>query len=92
MPKQGKITSLAAPVLLPGLWLGMCADVRAEATATPKHGTYPRVHDVPAKRDKPAMTVDEQSKLKKDLIGARDRQTSHVRAKEGATQHKPLKP
>ena len=83
---------MAAPVLLPGLWLGMCADVRAEATATPKHGTYPRVHDVPAKRDKPAMTVDEQSKLKKDLIGARDRQTSHVRAKEGATQHKPLKP
>jgi hypothetical protein len=31
---------------------------------------------LPPKRDKPAMTVDEQSKLKKRLIDARDRQAA----------------
>jgi uncharacterized caspase-like protein len=65
----------------------MCADARAEAA--PKQSAYPHVQDLPAQRDKPAMTTDEQSKLKKDLINARDRQTSQVKAKEGATRPKP---
>jgi hypothetical protein len=87
-----KTTSLAAAVLLPSLWLGMCADARAEATTAPKQSAYPQVQDPPAQRDNPAMTADEQSKLKKDLINARDRQTSHVKTKEGATRSKPIKP
>jgi len=77
MPKNGKTSSFAAAALLAsGLWLGMCADARAEATTAPKQRAYPQVEDVPAKPDKPAMTADEQAKLKKDLIDARDRQTS----------------
>jgi hypothetical protein len=92
MPKDEKITSLAAAALLvSGLSLGMCADARAEATTTPKQSAYPPVHDLPAKPDKPAMTADEQSKLKKDLINARDRQ-SRAKAKEGTTRPKPIKP
>jgi hypothetical protein len=92
MPKHGKTTRslAAAAVLLSGLWLGMCADARAEATTAPKQSTYPRVQDSPAARDKPAMTADEQAKLKKDLINARDRQSSKV--KQGATRPKPTKP
>jgi 2-polyprenyl-6-methoxyphenol hydroxylase-like FAD-dependent oxidoreductase len=76
--------------LLSGLWLGMCADARAEATTTPKQSAYPRVQDPAATRDKPAMTADEQAKLKKDLIEARDRQSS--KAKQGATRPQPIKP
>jgi hypothetical protein len=91
MPKNGKTRSLAAAALLvSGLWLGMHADARAEATTAPKQRAYPQVEDVPAKPDKPAMTADEQAKLKKDLIDARDRQTS--KAKQGATRPKPIKP
>jgi hypothetical protein len=70
--------------------VGMCADARAEATTAPKQRAYPQVEDVPAKPDKPAMTADEQAKLKKDLIDARDRQTS--KAKQGATRPKPIQP
>ena len=93
MTKDEETTSLAVAVLLlSGLWLSMCAAARAEATTTPKQSAYPAVHDLPAKPDKPAMTADEQSKLKKDLINARDRQTSHVKAKEGASRPKPIKP
>jgi hypothetical protein len=91
MPKNKKTRSLAAvALLLAGLWLGMCADAQAEATTSPKQGAYPRVQDPPAGRDKPAMTADEQAKLKKDLIDARGRQSS--KAKQGATRPKPKKP
>ena len=91
MAKNGKKTSLAAAtVLLLDLWHGMCADARAEATTASKQNVYPRVQDPPATRDKPAMTADEQAKLKKDLIDARDRQTS--KAKQGATRPKPIQP
>jgi hypothetical protein len=79
----------AAALLLSGQWL-MCADARAEATTAPKQSAYPRVQDAPATRDKPAMTADEQAKLKKDLIDARNRQTS--KAKQGVTRPKPIKP
>lgn len=88
MPKDGKITSLAAAaLLLSGHWLAICADARAEAA--PRQGAYPQVQDIPAKPDKPAMTADEQSKLKKDLIDAGNRQTLGVKAKQGATRPKP---
>jgi hypothetical protein len=91
MPKNGKTRSLAAAALLvSGLWFGMCTDARAEATTAPKQRASPQVEDVRAKPDKPAMTADEQAKLKKDLIDARDRQTS--KAKQGAIRSKPIKP
>jgi hypothetical protein len=34
------------------------------------------------------LTVNEQSKLKEELINARNRQNSQVKAKDGAAQHK----
>jgi len=67
-------------------------DARAEATALPKTSVYPPVEDLPPKREKPAMTTDERSKLQKELITARDRQTSAVKAREGAARPKPIKP
>jgi hypothetical protein len=86
MSKDGKVTALAAAALfLASLSLGGCAtsntgsslmDARAEAPAPPKTGVYLPVEDLPAKREKPAITADERSKLKKELIAARDRQAA----------------
>jgi|SRR6516165_10243598 hypothetical protein len=91
MPRNGKTASLAAEVLLlSGLWLGMCADARAESTTTPKQRAYPQVQDLPAQPDKSAMTPDEQSKLKKELIDARDRRT--FKAGGSAARPKTKKP
>jgi hypothetical protein len=85
MSKDGKVTALAAAALLmSSLSLAGCAtsnagsslmDARAEAPA-PKTSAYLPVEDLPPKREKPAMTADEQSKLKKELIAARDRQAA----------------
>jgi predicted small secreted protein len=82
MSKDGKVTALAAAALLmSSLSLAGCAtsnagsslmDARAEAPA-PKTSVYLPVEDLPPKREKPAMTADERSKLKKELIAARDR-------------------
>jgi hypothetical protein len=44
---------------------------RAEETAVPKQGTYPRLEDQPT--NKPQITADELEKLKKELINARDK-------------------
>jgi hypothetical protein len=57
--------------------------------AAPADGAYPRVQDQPPNREKPALTVNEQSKLKEELINARNRQ---VKAKDGAAQSKSKKP
>ena len=66
---------------------------RAAESARPKTTGYPAVGDVPPRPDKPAMTADEQSKLKKDLSTARDRQeakqTSKSKASAGRTPAKP---
>ena len=85
-----QITALAAVTsLLMSLSLGGCAtstagsslmDARAEEPGHPKTTGYPAVHDVPPRPEKPAMTADEQSKLKKDLTAARDRQASRAKA------------
>jgi hypothetical protein len=48
--------------------------VRAEGTGQPKTTGYPVVGDMPPKPEKPAMTADEQSKLKQELSTTRDRQ------------------
>jgi hypothetical protein len=102
MSKDGRTASLAtAALLLSGLSLGECAtstagsslmDARAEAGARPKTSDYLPVEDLPPKRAKPAMTADERSKLQKELITARDRQTSAVKARGGAARPKPIKP
>jgi hypothetical protein len=101
MSKDGKTTSSAAAGLLWILWLGVCAtstaslavtEARAETAAVSKQGAYPAVEDLPPPREKPALTLDERAKLKKELIDARDRQTSRVKASEGAARTNPAKP
>ena len=85
-PKQ--ITfAIATATLLLSVWLGGCAssnsslmDARAEASGPEKQ--YLPVEDLPAKREKPVMTVDEQAKLKKQLIAARDRQAAAAKARD----------
>jgi hypothetical protein len=79
----------AGAVLVLSLSLGGCAssnssllDARAEAPAPADK--YLPVEDLPPKREKPSMTVDEQSKLKKQLMDARDRQGSAVKARDSS--------
>ena len=77
----------AAAVLVLGLSLGACAssnsslmDARAEA---PKPGQkYLPVEDLPPPPAKPEMTADEQAKLKKQLLDARDRQSATVKSRD----------
>jgi hypothetical protein len=88
MSKASKPGSLvAAALLLSGL--SLVGDAARDARAG---SAYPNVEDLPPKRDAPGMTVDEQSKLKKELNNARDRQTSQVKARENAARPKPKKP
>jgi len=86
---------LAAVVLLSILSLGGCVtstpmDARAEVP--PKSTAYLPVEDVPPRPEKPAMTADEQSKLKKDLTAARDRQAPKNKAKGDAAHAESVKP
>lgn len=67
-------------------------EARAEAPAPAKTSAYPPVEDLPPKRAFPAMTPDEQSKLKKDLNAVRDRQTSDGKKKKGAGRPEAAKP
>ena len=97
-----KITAPAAgALLLLSISLGGCAtstagsslmDARAEASAPPKTSGYLPVEDLPPKREKPAMTPDERSKLQKELIAARDRQAAAAKARGGAARAEPVKP
>ncbi len=90
MLKFEKFAALAAAaVLLSGVSLG---SARAEAPGRPKTTDYPAVEDVPPRPEKPAMTADELSKLKKDLTAARDRQTTVGKARGGAVRVEPVKP
>ena len=101
MSKDKRTTSLAAAaLLLSALLLSGCAtstagssliDARAQATALPKTSVYLPVEDMP-KRDKPAMTADERSKIQKELIAVRDRQTSGVKTRGRAAPPKPPVP
>ena len=102
MSKDGRSTSLAmAGLMLSGLFLGVFVtsnagsslmEARAETAAVPKRSGYPAVEDLPPPREKPAMTLDERSKLKKELIDARDRQASRVKIRDGAARTAPAKP
>jgi hypothetical protein len=79
---------LVAAALLPSS-LSLAGDATTDAWA---ESAYPNAEDLPPKPDKPAMTLDEQSKLKKELNDARNRQTPQVKAREGAPRPKPKKP
>jgi hypothetical protein len=90
---ERKISAFAAAVLLSSFSLGGCAtstagsslmDARAEAPAPPT--AYLPVQDLPPKRDKPAMTLDERLKLQKELSALRDSQ------KARAARPEPTKP
>lgn len=95
-------TRLAAgALLLLSLSLGGCAtstgaaslmDARAEVAAPPKTSAYLPVEDMPPDRETPTMTTDETSKLKKELLAARDRQAAAVKGREGTKQAEPTKP
>jgi hypothetical protein len=87
-------------LLLLSLSLGGCAnspagsslmDARAEVTDHPKTTGYLPVEDVPPRPDKPAMTADEQLKLRKELIAARESQAK-AKAQEDAAVANPAKP
>lgn len=76
------------PLLL-SLSLGGCVtasggsslmDAHAEAPAPPKAGGYLPVEDLPPPRDQAAMTRDQQAKIKKELLAARDRQAAAAKA------------
>jgi hypothetical protein len=95
----GKLRSLSAalrPVLLLlSLALGGCVttnpgssvmDARAEAPAPATANAYLPVEDLPPNREGAAMTTDEQAKLKKTLVDARNRQAAIAKAKNGSPQ------
>ena len=61
---------------------------RAEERGSSKTAGYPVLE--PARPEKPAMTADELTKLKKDLTATRDHQTTVGKARGGVGQ--PIKP
>jgi hypothetical protein len=98
---ERKITALAAGVLLfSSLSLGGCAtsstagsslmDARAEAAAPTS--AYAPLGNPPPEREDRAMTSDERTKLKKDLLAVRDRQTAAAKAQGGAAPVERAKP
>jgi hypothetical protein len=75
---------LAASAMLLTVSLGSLAAL-AEQPGRPK-ADYPAVEDVPPRPEKPAMTVDEQAKLKKELSAKRDHQAPQRKSRAGAGQ------
>jgi len=90
MPNDGRFTALAASAILLSVVSLAPLDARAEEPGRPKTTGYPAVEDVPPRPEKPAMTADEQLKLKKELSATRDRQAPKGKASRGAGQ--PVKP
>lgn len=78
-------------LLLSALALGGCSSSIAElpivgtpasAPSRPSEtGGYLPVEDLPPARDQAAIPLDEQTKIKKELLAARDRQASAVKDK-----------
>ena len=89
MPNDGRLTALAASATLLSV-VSLALDARAEEPGRPRTTGYPAVEDVPPRPEKPAMTADEQLKLKKELSATRDRQAPKGKASGGAGQ--PVKP
>jgi hypothetical protein len=79
-------------ILLAVLALGLSLSHSAAFAAEPSKNAYPGAFDRPPANEQPALTKDEQSKLKDDLTKARDRQNSQVKTKEAAPVPKSKKP
>jgi len=90
MSKGGRL--LAASAILLSVVSLAPLDARAEEPGRPKTTGYPAVEDVPPRPEKPAMTADELSKLKKELSAARDRRTAAGKARGGAARVESIKP
>jgi hypothetical protein len=89
MSQDRKLTALAATALCV-LSFAACvtSDARAQASGRPKATDYPAVGDVPQRPEKPAMTAEEQLKLRKELGAVRDRQAPKGKS-SGAGPAKP---
>ena len=74
------------------LALGLSLSHSAAFAAEPSKSAYPGAFDRPPANEQPALTKDEQSKLKDELTKARDRQSSQVKTKETAPAPKSKKP
>jgi hypothetical protein len=89
---NGQLAALTATAaLLLTVSLGGCAtstagsslmDAWAEIPTPPKASGYLPVEDLPPNRQIQIMTADEQARLKKELIAARDRQAASVKASQ----------
>jgi hypothetical protein len=87
MSKSEKFIALvASAILLSVVSLGPLG-ARAEEPGRSKATGYPVLE--PARPEKPAMTADELTKLKKDLTATRDRQP---KGKSGVGVGQPIKP
>ena len=92
MSKSEKFIALAVSAVLLSV-VSLCPlGARAEEPGRSKTTGYPAVEDVPPRPEKPAMTADQLSKLKKDLTATRDRQTAAGKARGGAARVEPAKP
>src|ERR1700686_315842 len=92
MPNDGRFTALAASALLLSVISLGPLGARAEEPGRSRTTGYPVLEDVPPTPAKPAMTADEQLKLKKELSATRDRQAPGDKAKGGAGRAQPKKP
>jgi hypothetical protein len=86
-PTDGRITAWVA--LLLSVVLLAPVGARAEELE-PRKATGYHTMDVPPRPERPAMTADEQLKLKNDLSAARDHQAP--KGKSGAGAGQPSKP
>lgn len=91
MSKDGKITALSASAILLSVVSLAPIGAGAEEPRHQKKTDYPTVY-MPPRPDKPAMTADEQLKLKKDLAATRDHQETMGKTTVGAGRGKPAKP
>jgi hypothetical protein len=90
MSKGGRFIALAASAIVLSLISLGSPGALAEAQWHRKTTGYLAVEDVPPRPEKPAMTADQQLKLKKELAATRDHQTS--KGKSGAGAGPPIKP
>jgi len=81
-------------ILLAVLALGLSLAQGGTFAAELSKNAYPGAFDrpPPPANEQPALTKDEQSKLKDDLTKARDRQNSQVKTREAPAAPKSKKP
>ena len=90
MSKGGRFIALAASAILLSVASLGSPGALAEEPGRTKTTGYPAVEDVTPRPEKPAMTADQQLKLKKELSATRDHQAP--KGKSGAGTGQPVKP